>query len=256
MADVRGNLYIGDAGSCTIRRVTPDGVISTIAGHLTQAPQRLSTACSSFISGDGVAATSAALNLPVSVAVDTQNNIWFVDQAVPNPAAPIAGPTPEYIRKITPDGTIHMIAGQGSNLADNIPAASSLLPVQATTRLVVDSSGNVYFNDLYRVRKIDTKGTLTTVAGDGKPGYTGDGGAALQAEFWGLSGLAADTSGNLYVADGGAGAIRLLQPGTAAPPGPSISSVTNAASNQPGAVAPGEIVTIYGSGLGPAVAPP
>ncbi len=258
VADVRGNLYIGDAGSCTIRRVTPDGLISTIAGHLTQAPpsQRLSTACSSFVSGDGVAATSAALNLPVSVAVDTQNNIWFVDQAVPNPAAPIAGPTPEYIRKITPDGAIHMIAGQGANLADSIPAASSLLPVQATTRLVVDSSGNVYFNDLYRVRKIDTKGTITTVAGDGKPGYTGDGGAAPQAEFWGLSGLAMDTSGDLYIADGGAGAIRLLQPGTAAPPGPSISSVTNAASNQPGAVAPGEIVTIYGSGLGPAVTPP
>jgi len=95
------------------------------------------------------------------------------------------------------------------------------------------------------------------VAGDGRAGYSGDGGAALQAEFWGISGIAADTGGNLYVADGGAGAVRLLQPGT--PPaqsGPSISSVTNAASNQPGPVAPGEIVTIYGSGLGPATLPP
>lgn len=256
-ADFSGNLFIGDAASCTIRQVTPDGLIHTIAGRLTQPKQKISTACFSFISGDGIAATSAGLNAPVSLFVDAQNNIWFVDQGIPNPDSPIAGPTPAYIRKITPDGAIHMVAGQGSNAGDNIPAASAGLPAQTTTSLVADAAGNVYFNDANRVRKIDTKGVLTTVAGDGKPGYSGDGGAALQAEFWGISDVAADTSGNLYVADAGAGAIRLLRPGTPPPPsGPVISSVTNAASNQPGAVAPGEIVTVYGSGLGPAGAVP
>jgi uncharacterized protein (TIGR03437 family) len=254
-ADFSGNLYIGDAGACAIRKVTPDGVIHTIAGHLTQATQQLSTACYSFVSGDGIAATSAGLNQPVSVTVDAQNNVWFVDQGVANANAPTGAPPSDYIRKITPDGAIHMIAGQGANLADNIPAATAVLSIQTTSTLVVDSAGNVFFNDANRVRKIDTKGILTTVAGDGKPGYTGDGGAALQAEFSDINDIAIDTSGDLYAADLGAGAIRLLRPGTPAS-GPTISAVANAASNQAGAVAPGEIVTIYGSGLGPAAVPP
>ena len=63
-----------------------------------------------------------------------------------------------------------MIAGQGSSLSDNIPAATLLLPVQTTMTLVVDLAGNVYFNDATRVRKIDTKGALTTVAGNGTAG--------------------------------------------------------------------------------------
>ena len=149
-----------------------------------------------------------------------------------------------------------MIAGQGQNLADSIPATTALLPAWTSTGLVVDSAGNIYFNDSNRVRKIDAKGTLSTVAGDGKAGYSGDGGAATQAEFWSISGLAGNTAGNLYVADGGAGAVRLLQPGTPTASGVSISSVANAASNQAGALAPGEIVTIFGSGMGPVVSSP
>jgi uncharacterized protein (TIGR03437 family) len=254
-SDSFGNLYIGDAGSCAIRQVTSDGLIHTVAGHLTQAPQQISTACYSFITGDGVAATSAALNQPVSLAVDNQNNVWFVDQGIPNPGASSAGTPPQYIREVTPDGVIHMIAGQGGSLSDNIPASTAMLPVQTTSRLAVDSAGSIYFTYGNRVRKIDAKGTLTSVAGDGKMGYSPDGGAATQAEFWGISSVAADTNGNLYVSDSGAGTIRLLQPGNPVTV-PSITSVANAASNQPGPLAPGEIVTIFGTGLGPATASP
>jgi uncharacterized protein (TIGR03437 family) len=100
-----------------------------------------------------------------------------------------------------------------------------------------------------QIRKVAPGGAVTTIAGNGKCCYANDGGPALDASMNGPWGLAADAAGNLYFADSGNDAIRLLRP---APAGGPSGTVANAASNQPGPVAPGEIVTIFGTGLGPA----
>jgi uncharacterized protein (TIGR03437 family) len=257
--DASGNLYIADAGTCTIREVTTDGIIHTIAGKLSPVQTQIADACFSVQTGDGIPATSAVLNTPVAVAVDAHNNVWFAEQA--NDHTPTPGMTRfigyDYIRKITPDGIIHIVAGQGSSAGDGIPAASAVLPLDFTTGIVADASGNVFFTDEWRARKIDSQGILTTVAGQLSAGYSGDGGPALSAKFQSLAGIAVDSAGNFYLADQGALAIRVLKPAAPPPPvGPVVSAVTNAASNLAGALAPGEIVTIYGSGLGPAVSAP
>ena len=99
------------------------------------------------------------------------------------------------------------------------------------------------------MRKVYADGIIVTIAGNGSRGFSGDGGVATSAELSGPSGLAVNASGGLYVTDSANNAIRLLAPLTATL---SIAAVTNSASNLTGPIAPGEVVTIYGSGLGPA----
>jgi uncharacterized protein (TIGR03437 family) len=125
----------------------------------------------------------------------------------------------------------------------------------------VDSGGNIYIADngspSARVRKV-AAGIITTIAGSGTSGYSGDGGPAAAAQLSFAAGLAVDRQGNVYVADSnqssttgvGNSAIRLLQPQSSS----SAATVVNGASNLTGAISPGEIVVIYGSGLGPAQA--
>jgi uncharacterized protein (TIGR03437 family) len=115
--------------------------------------------------------------------------------------------------------------------------------------VAVDSTGNLYIAEFYgRVRKVSATGIITTVAGNGSSGYTGDGGPATNAQLVSPVGVAVDLSGNVFVSDTAGGAIRLLQPNRPA----AVSSVVNAASNLQGAIAPGEIIAIHGSNLGPA----
>jgi uncharacterized protein (TIGR03437 family) len=116
--------------------------------------------------------------------------------------------------------------------------------------VAVDTAGNVYIADTghNRIRKVTPDGTITTIAGNGTCCYSGDGGSAATAQLNVPVGLWVDAGGSVYVADSGNNAVRMLQP---IAPGRSIGAVTNAATNQTGSVAPGEIVVIYGSGLGP-----
>jgi uncharacterized protein (TIGR03437 family) len=121
--------------------------------------------------------------------------------------------------------------------------------------VAVDAAGNIYISDGgARVRKIYAGGAIQTIAGSGVRGYLGDGGQALQAQLNGPAGLAVDSNGRVYVAEGlgnasgDSGDIRLLTP---IPAGLSIGAVTNGASNRTGAISPGEVLVIYGSGLGP-----
>ena len=178
--DAAGNLYIADALNSRIQKVTPNGTISTFAGNGTYG-----------LSGDGGLATVAEIGLPTSVTTDAAGNVYFADLGF------------YRIRKVTPAGIISTIAGNGSPdfVGDSGPAtAAGLVPMD----IAADSAGNLYVADEenYRIRKIDTKGMITTVAGNGKwGGLEGDGGPATSASLARPSGVAVDADGNLYIAD-------------------------------------------------------
>jgi len=181
--DLAGNLDIVDGYNCRIRRVTrSNGVISTIAGNGT---------CG--YSGDGGAATSAELNLSGAVAVDIQGNLYIPDS------------NNFRIRKLTAStGLISTVAGNGTSgyLGDGGPASSA--EFGQVEDIAVDTAGNLYLPDgaNHRVRRVDaTTGLISTIAGNGISGYTGDNGAATMAELKQPYDVALDGAGSLYIAD-------------------------------------------------------
>lgn len=180
--DAHGNLYIAEAAGHDIRKVDAAGNITTVAG----------TGAQGF-SGDGGPATSAELDSPQGVAIDSSGNIYIADTHN------------HRIRKIsTATGIIATIAGTGiaGYSGDNASAASAQLDLP--TAIALDASGNLYIADTanHRIRKIDaTTGIITTVAGNGTEGYSGDNGPATAASLDSPTGLAIDASGNIYIAD-------------------------------------------------------
>jgi len=177
--DASGNLYIADYSNNRVRKVAAtDGTITTVAGNGT-----------SSYSGDGGPATSAQLG-PGSVAVDASGNLYIADVAN------------DRVRKVGADGTITTVAGNGAAwLGDGGSAASAQL--NAPSGLAVDASGNLYIADTgdYRIRKVAADGMISTVAGDGVAGSSGDGGPATSAQLNRPSAVALDSGGNLYIAD-------------------------------------------------------
>jgi uncharacterized protein (TIGR03437 family) len=199
--DAGGNMYVADAGNNRIRKIDTTGTITTIAG-----PGSTNGAL-----GDGGPALNASLSRPTDVAIDSQGNIYIAD----------AGHN--RVRILTPDGNINTFAGTGSAsapLGDGGPASAAGLYLP--TALALDGSGNIFVSDYghNRIRKIDSTGTITTVAGNGTAGYTGDGGLGTLAEINsgqmagdtdpGLLHVASDRNGNLFIADSGTGRLRLL----------------------------------------------
>ena len=188
--DGSGNLYIADFNNHWIVKADISGMVSTVAGG--------SSSCfSSFdCAQDGSPATSAQINTPLSVTVDGSGNFYFVDVY--------------KVRKVNTNGILTTVAGNGSNfdlacgslLGDGGPAISACL--SEPQGLTVDSLGNLYIGDTndFRVRKVDTQGVITTVAGNGTAGYTGDGGPATSAEIGHPEGIGVDSAGNLYIGDG------------------------------------------------------
>jgi trimeric autotransporter adhesin len=178
--DAAGNVYIADLNNHRIRVVTSTGMILTLVGNGTPG-----------YSGDGSAATAAKISGPTGVAVDAAGNVYIADQSN------------RRVRKVDGAGIITTFAGNGTagHGGDGGPATAAELYMPYG--LALDSGGNLYISDWGSnvVRKVNTAGIISTVAGNDTAGYAGDGGAATAAELHSPGGLAIDTSGNLYIAE-------------------------------------------------------
>jgi sugar lactone lactonase YvrE len=205
--DASGNLFVVDFGNQRIRKISPAGVVTTLAGGTI-----------GFQDGTGAA---ARFNSPSGLTVDANGNVFVVDFGN------------QRIRKITADGVVTTLAGSGADGFQDGRGASAqfafgrsyvasisqslLNPIRldqrylfSPTGVAADAGGNVYIADFgnHRIRKITPDGIVTTFAGSGAEGFKDGNGAA--AQFTNPSGLAADASGNLYVADEGNHRIRKI----------------------------------------------
>jgi len=172
VADSSGNLFIADSSSARVRKVTPAGIISTVAG----------TGYPGY-GGDGGVATAAQLSAPAGLALDSTGDLYIADSGN------------QRIRKVTPAGIISTVAGGTGTRPDG----SLTLPVS----IAVDTAGNLYVADRSKqsVFKVAPGGTLSKFAGTGTSGFSGDGGPAVSAALSWPSGVALDAAGNLYIAD-------------------------------------------------------
>ena len=175
---------------------TADNVVASIDGIAT------TTIAGSYEatgeSGDGGPATAATLDQPTALARDKAGDLFIVDTE------------DNVVREITPDGIIHLIAGNGTegDRGDFGPAGRAEL--DSPQGVAVNARGDVFIADTYNnvVREVSPWGFISTYAGDGNPGYRGDGGPAVRAELSSPTGLAVDALGNLYIADSGNNVIR------------------------------------------------
>ena len=288
--DSDGTAYIADTANNRIRKVTPDGVISMLAGT-----------GEAGLAGDKGPAGAAQLNGPRAVAVDGLHNLYVADTGN------------NEVRKITPDGTITAvdaevhnpqsvavdsagsvyIADTGNNRIVKVSAAgvvSTVTQIVQPFEVALDSTGGLLIADATQIwrlpsggsltslagglnaprgmamnadgdllfaesggqviRRLTSSGALSTIAGTGTAGFSGDGYAATTGQFNTPIGLAIDTNGIVWVADSANNRIRTLTPSSA--PGDVVTAtMVNAASMGTGPIAPGEIVTIFGSGFDP-----
>ncbi len=292
--DTAGNRYIADTVNNRIRKITPAGIITTIAGTGDAGSK-----------GDNGPATFAQLNGPRSVAVDSQQNVYVADSGN------------NSIRKITPGGTIQTVAvqlavglnnpeyvatdAQGSlYIADTgngrvlkvAPSGSisTVMLVLQPSAVTVDGSGNTYVSaatavsritpagtlstvlnglnsprglaitqtgDLIVadsganvVRRLSSTGVLSTIAGTGAAGFSGDGSPASAAQLNSPADVVVDLSGTIWIADSRNNRVRALMP-TSIADAAAPATLVHAASMAPGPIAPGEIITIFGAGFDP-----
>lgn len=201
--DGAGNLYIADSSNYVIRKVEAStGIITTVAGNGTRGYM-----------GDGQAATSAELDSPVDVAVDAKGNL-FINDFINDPN----DPNNSVIRKVNTSGVITTYAGGGtpsSGIGDGGLATSAQL--NNVYGVAVDGMGNLYIADVNHmvIRKVDrVSRIITTVAGNGTYGYSGDNGPATSAQLKYPTGVAVDGAGNLYIADYNNSVIRKVDVST------------------------------------------
>ena len=190
--DSAGNYYIADAGSCTVRKVTiATGIIQTVAGNGTP-----------NYTGDGGPATLATLEYPSGVALDAHNNLYIADYY--NNA----------IREVfAATGVITTIIGNGIGGYTGDGGPASLAEINNPERVRFDSQGNLYIADSsnYVVRKVSVAGgIITTFAGNGTMGYSGDGGPATLASLNSPQAFVFDASGNVFITDPGVSVVRMV----------------------------------------------
>ncbi len=178
--DALGNIYIADTYNNRIRKVGVNGIITTVVGN------GIPT-----YSGDGGLATNASLKSPQGVALDAAGNLFVADSSN------------SRIRKVDTNGIISTVAGTGAFGFSGDGGAATNAKIRANG-VTVDAAGNLFIAEVLngRIRKVDTNGIITTVAGNGSFGSSGDGGAATSAGLAFPYGTAVSSSGNLFIADG------------------------------------------------------
>jgi trimeric autotransporter adhesin len=189
--DSRGTVYIADYGNCRIRRVSPDGVITTVAGD---------GVCD--YGGDGGPAASAHLNYPGGIHVDSEDSLYIADTFN------------NRIRKVSAAGIMMTIGGDGTAGFSGDGRQATLARLSKPLGVAIDSEGNLYIADTgnNRVRMVSRTGVISTIAGTGNSGFSGDNGSAVAAQLSYPAGVAVDGGGNVYIADVGNSRIRKVTP--------------------------------------------
>ncbi len=235
--DAQGNVFIADADNDRIRKVNAAGIITTIAGD----------GDFNTYSGDGGPAVEAQLDYPRGVTVDGSGNLFLADTGnervrmvtAAGVIGTVAGNTAPWLRspvavaadgngnvyvaddigarvmKVSAGGAVGVFAGTGVVGYAGDGGAAVNAELDSPSAVAVDAAGNVYIAEEgnHVVRKVDAAGTITTVAGNGSAGFSGDGGPARSAMLDAPGGLAVDGAGNLYIADSGSGRIRKVAAG-------------------------------------------
>jgi len=210
--DQEGNLFIADTYHRLVRLVTPDGIVRTVAGRATQDVTHIG------FSGDGGPAPQAELSFPTGLAVDGAGTLFIADTEN------------HRVRKVGTDGSIMTMAGTGTAGFSGDGGAATAAQLDEPWGLAVDSRGNLFIADAsnQRVRKVAPDGGITTVAGIGTAGLSGDEGLATAAQLNHPIGVAVDSQGNLFIVDSRNQRIRKVGPdgliatvfgGAATPPG-------------------------------------
>lgn len=184
--DANDNIYVADAGNQTIRKITPAGMVTTIAG------------LTGYVGSADGTGTSARFYSPSAIAVDGAGNLYVAD--VGN----------RTIRKITPAGVVTTLAGMPGQLGSITDGTGSAARFNWISHLAVDPSGTIYVSDQHAIRKVTADGVVTTFAGGNFPGNADGTGAA--ATFRSPAGLTVDPSGNVYVCDRVNQMIRKITP--------------------------------------------
>jgi sugar lactone lactonase YvrE len=189
--DASGTMYIADSGNQRIRRVDPGGIITTIAG----------TGTAGF-SGDGASAAAATFSNPIAVALDASGAVYVADE------------NNNRIRRFVVGGAVTTLAGTTTSVGDGGQSPQAVLV--SPTGAAVDSAGNLYIADksANRIRKVTPSGTISTVAGNGQTGSSGNNGPATSAALNAPQGVAVDSAGNLYIADTSNNEIRRVDAAT------------------------------------------
>ncbi|MCE5308509.1 MAG: hypothetical protein LLG20_12795 [Acidobacteriales bacterium] len=238
VADSFGNVYFSDTFNHRVRKLDANGNLSTVAGKGVRG-----------YAGDGGPASLAQLDTPRFLALDPAGNLYIADQG--NHA----------IRKVTNayPPFITTVAGTGVAGYSGDGDAAVRARLNAPTGVAADADDNLFIADSYnhRIRQVTADGVIRTIAGTGAAGFSGNGGTATAAELHTPTGLALDADGNIYFADNENNHVRRLKPGSgdnAVSDPVTAASVLNGASMKTGPIAPGEIVSIFGDGIGPAKA--
>jgi trimeric autotransporter adhesin len=189
--DATGNLFVADSSNHRILKLNVNGAISVVAGN-----------GEAGFSGDGARAVKARLSNPYGIALDSRGNLYIADR------------DNNRIRKVTAAGIISTVAGNGIAGFGGDNAAATRASLSFPYAVVVSANDELFISDYfnYRVRRVDSDGKISTYAGTGVFGFSGDNGAATQAQLSSPAGLAISADGTLYVSDALNNRVRRISP--------------------------------------------